>query len=370
MTSTHWLKIAAVVAVTGIAGVSGCAQQGVQMSDGALPQYTVEASWPKPLKDNWIWGQVSSVAVDSRDHVWVLHRPNTLLDDDKGAQQKPPQNRCCIAAPAVMEFDQAGNYIQGWGGPGPGYDWPKNEHGIHVDWQGNVWISGNDPADHHLLKFTRDGKFILQIGKPGKSEGSNSRTQLGRPAAIDSDAAANEIFVGDGYGNRRVIVFDATTGAYKRHWGAYGAVPNDDKVAPYKPGAEPSKQFGNPHCVRRTRDGLLYVCDRPNNRVQVFLADGTYVREFFIDPPTLTGPVADLVTSRDAGERFIFAADGSNSEINIFSRADGRKLGSFGRPGRMAGEFRSLHNMAIDSAGNIYTAEAGYGRRVQKFKPQ
>ena len=370
MKKASWTNIAAAVAVAAIVGAIGCAQQPTRMADGAVPQYKIDPFWPKPLKDYWIWGQVSSVAVDSRDHVWVLHRPNTMLDDDKGAQQKPPTNRCCVAAPAVMEFDQDGNYVQGWGGPGQGYDWPKNEHGIHIDWQGNVWISGNDPADHHLLKFTREGKFILQIGKPGKSEGSNSRTQLGRPAAIDSDQAANEIFVGDGYGNRRVIVFDATTGAYKRHWGAYGAVPSDDKVAPYKPGAEPSKQFGNPHCVRRTRVGLLYVCDRPNNRIQVFRADGTYLKEFFIDPPTLSGPVADVVMSRDAGETYIFAADGSNSEVNIMLRADGRKVGSFGRPGRMAGEFRSLHNMAIDSNGNIYTAEAGYGRRVQKFRPQ
>jgi hypothetical protein len=270
----------------------------------------------------------------------------------------------------VIEFDPEGNFVQGWGGPGQGYDWPKNEHGIHVDWQGNVWISGNDPVDHHILKFTRDGKFLLQIGKPGKSEGSNSRTQLGRPAAIDSDRSANEIIVGDGYGNRRVIVFDATTGAYKRHWGAYGAVPSDEKVPPYEPGAAPSKQFGNPHCVRQTRDKLIYVCDRPNNRIQVFRPEGTFVREFFLEAETLTGPVADIVASQDAQQRYLFVADGSNSQIYVLSRADGRKLGAFGRPGRMAGELRGVHNIAIDSKGNLYTAEVGFGRRVQKFKVQ
>ena len=167
-----------------------------------------------------------------------------------------------------------------------------------------------------------------------------------------------------------MIVFDATTGAYKRHWGAYGATPSDDKLPAYKPGVEPSKQFGNPHCVRRARDGTVYVCDRPNNRIQVFRPDGTFVREFFVERDTLTGPVADLVTSRDAGERYLFVADGSNSEIHILARDDGRKLGSFGRSGRMAGEFRNIHNMAIDSRGNIYTAEVGSGRRVQRFKPQ
>ena len=142
---------------------AGCA---TQPQSSTIPQYKVDPFWPKPLQDNWIWGQVSSVAVDNQDHLWVLHRPDTLLDDDKGAQKKPAANRCCLSAPPVVEFDSQGNIIQAWGGPGQGYDWPKNEHGIHVDWQGNVWITGNDPADHHLLKFTRNGKFLLQIGKP------------------------------------------------------------------------------------------------------------------------------------------------------------------------------------------------------------
>ena len=350
--------------------VAGCAQYATQQgASGSAPQYQVDPFWPKPLKDNWIWGQVSSVSVDSRDHVWVLHRPATLLADDKLAQQKPPTATCCTAAPIVMEFDPAGNFVQGWGGPGEGYDWPKNEHGLHVDWQGNVWIAGNDPADHHIVKFTREGKFLLQIGKPGKSEGSNSRTQLGRPGAIDTDATANEVIVGDGYGNHRVIVFDATTGAYKRHWGAYGGVPDDAKQPPYQPGATP-KQFGNPHCVRQTRDKLIYVCDRPHQRVQVFQPNGTFLREFLLPSQSLSGPVADIVASLDTQQRFLFVADGGNSQVNILSRDDGKVIGSFGRPGRMAGEFRSLHNIAIDSKGNIYTAEAGFGRRVQKFKPQ
>jgi len=370
MKPAHWLRVGALIAVTGILGALGCAQQPAQVADGAAPRYQVDPFWPKPLKDNWIWGQVSSIYVDSRDHVWVLHRPLTLLADDKAAQQKPPGNRCCAAAPTVMEFDPEGNFVQGWGGPGQGYDWPKNEHGLHVDWQGNVWISGNDPADHHVLKFTREGKFLLQIGKPGKSEGSNSRTQLGRPASIESDQAANEIIVGDGYGNHRVIVFDATTGAYKRHWGAYGGVPSDEKMPAYKPGAPPSKQFTNPHCVRQTRDKLIYVCDRANNRIQVFQPSGSFQREFFIEPDSLTGPVADIVASTDAGQRFLFVADAGNAEIKVLSRGDGKVIGRFGRPGRMAGEFRSLHNIAIDSKGNIYTAEAGFGRRVQKFKAQ
>jgi len=370
MNNPRALAAAALIAVATTITIIGCAQQPAQPGDGAaVPRYQVDPFWPKPLRDNWIWGQVSSVAVDSRDHVWVLHRPATLLADDKLAQQKPPTATCCAAAPIVMEFDPQGNFVQGWGGPGEAYDWPKNEHGLHVDAQGNVWVSGNAPADHHVLKFTRDGKFLLQIGKPGKSEGSNSRTQLGRPAAIDTDAAANEVIIGDGYVNHRVIVFDATTGAYKRHWGAYGGVPDDAKLPAYKPGDRP-KQFNNPHCVRQTRDKLIYVCDRPHQRVQVFQAGGVFLREFLLPAQSLSSPVADIVASVDAKQRYLFVADGGNAQINILSREDGRLLGNIGRPGRMAGEFRSLHNIAIDSKGNIYTAEAGFGRRVQKFAPQ
>ncbi len=370
MKRTHWLKAAAVATAAVVITLFGCAQQPTQMGSGAVPRYQVDALWMKPMPDNWIFGQVSSVAVDDRDHVYVLHRPRTLHADEKGRDQNPPTNRCCLSAPPVIEYDANGNTVRGWGGPGQGYDWPAQEHGIHVDAQGNVWISGNHAADHHLLKFTREGKFLLQIGKPGKTEGSNSRTQLGSPAAIESDAAANEIYVGDGYANKRVIVFDATTGAYKRHWGAYGTAPDDAKQPPYKPGITPSKQFGNPHCVRRSRDGLIYVCDRPNNRIQVFESSGKFLREFFVEAQTLSGPVADIAISRDAQQRYLMVADGSNSEVYILAREDGKKLGAFGRPGRQPGEFRNIHNIAIDSKGNLYTAEAGFGRRVQRFTLQ
>jgi DNA-binding beta-propeller fold protein YncE len=208
----------------------------------------------------------------------------------------------------------------------------------------------------------------MQIGKPGKSEGSNSKTQLGRPAHMEVDAAANELYVADGYGNRRVVVFDSKTGAYKRHWGAYGAVPSDDKMPAYKPSATAPKQFGNVHCVHQSRDNLLYVCDRTNDRVQVFRKDGTFVSEFFIEPQTLgSGSAFDIAFSPDPRQLYLYVADGSNGEVHIVSRADGKRLASFGRPGRMAGELKTAHAIAIDSKGNLYTAEVGNGRRVQKF---
>jgi DNA-binding beta-propeller fold protein YncE len=285
------------------------------------------------------------------------------------AAQKPPLAKCCIQAPAVIEFDPAGNVVQAWGGPGQGYDWPKNEHGLHVDAEGNVWVGANDPTDGHVLKFTREGKFLMQIGKPGKSAGSNSTTQLGRPAHMDTDLGANEVFIADGYANRRVAVFDAKTGAYKRHWGAYGGIPHDDKLAAYDPAASGSESFNTAvHCVRLARDGLLYVCDRSHNRVQVFQKDGTFVKEFFVERQTRGGQtVAEIAFSPDAAQTFMYVADGPNGEVQVLSRADGKPVARFGRVGGWAGEFRSLHNIGSDSKGNVYTAEAGFGRRVQKF---
>jgi DNA-binding beta-propeller fold protein YncE len=303
--------------------------------------------------------------------VWIVHRPSTLLPDEVDAKTgKPITHRCCKSLPAVVEFDAAGNYVRGWGGPGAGYDWPKGEHGIYVDPNGNVWIAGNANEDNQLLKFSPDGKFLMQIGRAGKSEGSNSRTQLGRPAHMVMDAAANELFVADGYGNRRIVVFDAKSGMYKRHWGAYGGVPSDDKLAGYDPAQPLSKQFGNPvHCVRLANDGLVYVCDRANSRIQVFDRQGAFKHEFRVEPQTLAnGSVWDMVLSHDPTQKYLYVADGANGRIYVLRRSDGAQLGSFGRTGRMAGEFKWIHNIAIDAQGNLYTSEVGFGRRVQKFE--
>ena len=276
-----------------------------------------------------------------------------------------------MPAPSVVEFDQEGNVLRSWGVPGTGYDFPKREHGIYVDAQDNVWIAGNHDLDHQVLKFTADGKFLLQIGLAGKTGGSNDTRLLGKPAHMEVDAAANELYIADGYGNRRVIVFDATTGAYKRHWGAYGSRPIDEKTA-YNPAATPSKQFGSPvHCVRLSRDGLVYVCDRENNRIQVFRKDGTFVKEFFIEKNTLLiGSVWDMILSRDPGQTYMYVADGANNQVYVLLRESGAAVSAFGRNGRMAGQFHWIHNIAIDSGGNIYTAEVDTGKRVQRFRPQ
>src|SRR6266851_1727444 len=250
----------------------------------AVPQFQVEPFWPKPLPNNWILGQVSGIAADRFDRIWVVHRRDTLNERERAAEQNPPTAKCCVAAPPVLLFDQSGNLLKSWGGPGPGYEWPKSEHGIFVDDNDFVWLAGNGKQDGQLLKFTVDGKFVLQIGRAGPIRGSNDTTALGSPADVAVDVAARAVFAADGHANRRVVVFDSETGAYKRHWGAYGNRPSDAKTERYDPAKPPSQQFGNPvHCIRLAKDGLLYVCDRSNDRLQVFRRDGTFVSEHIFE---------------------------------------------------------------------------------------
>ena len=336
------------------------------------PRFAVDANWPKPLPNNWILGQVAGVAVDAQDHVWVLHRPTSLTPDERGAALTPPRSKCCKPAPPVLEFDAAGNLLQAWGGPGNGYTWPQSEHGVYVDAGGMVWIGGNGEQDGQVLKFTRQGKLVLQIGKQGPQTNSNDVARLGRPAGLTVDAQANELYVADGYFNRRVIVFDAATGAYKRHWGAYGTRPQDGPAKPYDPKAPRSRQFASPvHCVRIARDGLVYVCDRGANRIQVFRKNGAFVREIMVDPATLgNGSVWDLAIWPDRAQTYLLNADGENNEVKILSRNSGAQVGVFGRGGRQAGAFHWVHNLAIDSKGNVFTTEVDTGKRVQRFALQ
>jgi DNA-binding beta-propeller fold protein YncE len=357
--SLAWL--AAVATAAALPPALALAQQ-------TAPKFRPEPFWPKALPSNWILGQVAGIAVDRDDNVWIIHRPATLLDDEKGAQKNPPETTCCTAAPPVLKFDPEGNLLASWGGADKGHPWVKNEHGIHVDRDRNVWLGGNNDGDQ-ILKFTADGKFLMQIGKDDGTKGSSSTTRLGRPAHMMTDPDASEIYVADGYGNHRIIVFDSKTGAFKRMWGAYGKPPTDDKMPAYKADAEPSKQFANPvHCVRLSNDGLVYVCDRSNSRIQVFRKDGSFVKEFRVLPQTLAnGSVWDLVLSEDADQKFLFVADGANGQIITLSRETGEVLSQWGRHGRQPGQFKWVHNIAIDSKGTLYTAEVGWGRRAQKF---
>ena len=271
----------------------------------------------------------------------------------------------------MIEFDPDGNVVQPWGGPGHHPSWPESEHGIYVDPRGNVWIGGNGANDHVLLKFTREGRFLLQIGRHRETGGSNDTERLGRPADVDMDPAANELYVADGYGNRRVIVFDSETGAYRRHWGAYGERPGPDTPLPaYVPGEAPLRSFRNPvHCARLARDGLVYVCDRSSDRIQVFRKDGGFVREFVVQPNTLgAGSVWDIDFLPDAAQSVLLTADGENNLVWLLGRGDGAMLGRFGGNGRMAGQFHWIHTLAVDSRGNVFTTEVDTGKRVQRFR--
>src|SRR5882672_128777 len=364
------------------------------------PRFEVNPMWPKPLPNHWILGQTIGVSADAQDHIWIIHRGNSLEPGELHATTNPPTAQCCAAAPPILEFNQEGDLIGHWGGPGQGYDWPFNNHGITVDYKGNVWIGGNgrgtppgDSAaartdgrqatqdegqiagvqgyfnDSMVLKFTQDGKFLMQIGKPGKSRGSNDTENLRLPAKTFVDKTANEVYVADGYGNHRVIVYDAETGKYKRHWGAYGHKPEDVDLGPYKPDAPPAQQFRNPvHCAELSVDGLLYVCDRPNDRIQVFKKDGTFVKEAFIAKRTLgDGSTWDIAFSKDPQQKYIFLADGSNEKVYVLLRDTLEILTSFGDGGRQPGQFYAVHSIAADSKGNLFTTETYRGQRVQKF---
>ncbi len=337
------------------------------------PRFKVDAAWPLELANNWIMGQVGGLAVDSHDNIWVLQRPGSDTPDELGAAQSPKRSMCCLAAPPVLEFDAAGHLLHSWGGPGrasAGYDWPKSEHGIHVDKNDNVWVGGNGPADRMVLKFTEDGRFLMQIGKPSSDPMDSSRADiLGRPAGIEVDEAALVVYIAVGYGNKRVIVFDSETGEFKRLWGAYGNKPSDADPGPYAPGAPKAQQFRNPvHCLHIAEDGLVYVCDRVNNRIQVFSKQGKFVQEFFVRTETLgQGSAWDLAFSADKGQRFLFVADGEDNVIWTLERDDGSLLGTTGHNGRNAGQFHWIHQIASDSAGSLYTGEVDSGKRIQRF---
>jgi DNA-binding beta-propeller fold protein YncE len=274
-----------------------------------------------------------------------------------------------------MEFDQQGNLLRHWGGQdGPGYQWPASNHGIWIDHKGAVWIGGNGTGqDGHVLKFTQDGKFLMQVGikKQGLTADSNATDRFYLVAKIHVYPKTNEAFLADGYGNKRVAVIDADTGKMKRYWGAYGNKPSDGPMVPaaYTPGGVLSQQFRGPtHCAEPTNDGFVYVCDRTNNRVQVFTLEGKYLNEFQVMPESRgDGSTWDIDFSKDAAQKYMYVADGRNQKIHIYDRLSLKALTSFGSGGHYPGQWYSLHSIAVDSKGNLYTTETYQGRRVQKF---
>ena len=393
-------SLAAAVGLLAVGSVLVEKRAVVHAAGVMAPRFEVDPLWPKPLPNHWLMGQTIGVSVDAKDNVWIIHRAGSLEAGEQHAAATPRIAQCCAPATPVLEFDSAGNLIGHWGGKGNGYDWPDSNHGITVDYKGNVWIGGNgrgpqsgrgaingsddeptagggrggQPAfqsfsDNMVLKFTQDGKFLMQIGKPRSSKGSNDVENLRLPAKIFVDPKTNEAYIADGYGNHRVIVFDAETGKYKRHWGAYGHKPDDADPGKYDPNAPPPQQFRNPvHCAELSNDNLLYVCDRVNDRIQVFRPDGTYIKEAFIEKETLgSGSAWDIAFSKDPQQKYIYMADGENDRVHIIDRQSLELLTTFGEGGRQPGEFYGVHSIAVDSKGNIYTTETYRGQRVQKF---
>ena len=364
-----------VASITALAGASKALDslnaQNVGAADMA-PMFEVDPFWPKPLPNHWILGSTVGVGVDSRDHVYIIHRGATTLNErtEMGAGTDPVTSECCKAAPFILEFDPDGNLMNAWGGEdGEGYTWPASNHGITIDPNDNIWIGGNGGGDGHILKFSRDGQFLAQFGIPGEDLDSNSTEHFGRPAKISFNLTGDEAYVADGYRNKRVVVLDATTGEVKRFWGAYGNTPSDENTGRYDPDAPLIDQFRSPvHCAEPAEDGLVYVCDRPNDRIQVFQTDGTYVKEVRIAPATRgDGSTWDIAFSRDPEQTYMYLADGKNMKVYIMDRQSLEILTSFGDGGRQPGLFFAVHSIATDSQGNIFTTETYEGKRVQKF---
>jgi len=351
----------------GMAGASwiamDAAAQSAQAQGRSMPVFEVDPSWPKvPAK--WKLGDASSIAIDAQDNVWILHRPRTL---------KPDQ--ASMAAPPIVVFDAAGNFVKAWGGAGSGYDWPEREHGIHIDHKGYVWLGGNNcpesklpglkpVADDALLKFTQEGKFILQIGRSNLSKGNADTANVHRAADAWVYPKTNELFVADGYGNTRVVVFDAETGAYKRMWGAFGKKPaGPDSCEIVRPKsfteAEGPEHYNVVHAIRVANDGMVYVADRENRRVQLFTPDGKYVKQLIRNDMPFA---RDLALSPDGEQQFLYV--GGDKGIVVVDRKAFAIIGTIQVPGQLG----PGHHIATDSKGNIYIAQTTAGMQKLTFK--
>ncbi len=385
----------ALVTATACVGWNSFEVRAAENGDEVMvPKFEVDPLWPRPLPNHWILGMTIGVAVDLHDNVWIVHRPPSL--EQKETYLTRGEADCCTAAPDVLEFDPAGNLIRHWG-KADGHDWPSSNHGITIDREGNVWLGGNGavqpgppagsaiqfvapPApvpdavamahqvyhDSFILKFTADGKFLGEIGRANGSKGSLDTDNVKGVAEIRFIPGTHELILADGYGNHRVSVWNADTLQFVRMWGAYGHTPSDDPLPMYNPD---SPQFGNPvHCAVPTNDGLIYVCDRKNNRIQIFKYDGIYVKQFVLEPNSRgDGAPFEIAFSQDPEQKFMYIADGTNMKIHVFDRLALKELYSFGDGGRQPGEFYAVHNIVTDSKGNIFTTETYHGQRLQKF---
>ena len=347
-------------------GLGSDSEEGISSSTiEVVPTHEVDPTWPQEMPNDWIMGAVTSVFVDVQDHVWVTHLRETLTEEETGAVQEPPTRLCCVPAPIGIEFDAEGEVVQAWGDPDTQdvSEFPRNPHGLFVDHNDFVWIGSY--RHHRVMKFTRSGEHLMTIGQYDVTGGSNDPDLLGGPAGIWVDPETNEVYVADGYRNRRVVVYDGDTGAYLRHWGAYGERPDDDNNSSDRdPEGPPPLQFSTVHGLIGSADGLIYVADRSGTRVQVFDHEGTFVTEKIGAGSFVVG------LSPAPAPHWLYLADGTNHKVWILRRSDLEVVGDFGRGGRQIGQFIRPHGMSIDSRGNVYVGEASTGRRVQKFAIQ
>lgn len=356
-------RLCVVVALT-VVSMTACSQSPDTVTE-VPPTFVPDPEWPTNFPAHWVLGPGTGIYVDARDHVWVLHRPERIENADMQAAWDPTIEGCCEKAPPLIELDPTGRVVATYGSIDRVEDWPYFPHGVFVDHLDNVWV-GNAPH-HTIMKFTRDGNHLLTIGSFDETGGSHDSALLGGAADYWVNPATNELFVADGYDNRRILVIDAVTGDYLRQWGAYGQRPDDDYVYD---GAVLPPQFNLVHGLTGSRDGLLYIADATTSRIQVFELDGTFVREASIDGRSLPARITDVALSPDPAQRWLYVADGRDDKVWILRRADLSIIGSFGQSGSGWGEFGRPHNIATDSRGNIYVAEAHPGRRFQKFNIQ
>ena len=352
-----------------------------------IPRFAADTSWPK-IPEGYLIGQVSGVSVDTDGDVWVVNRPNSLHAMDLGATQSPPISECCKPMKEVIEFSPEGDIKRNWGGNdiAPVFDginqFPKNIHGIYSDAQDNIWIGGNGKGDHVIAQFTSDGEYLTQFGRRNNTRGNLDKQMLGNPADIYFDISTSQVFVADGYTNRRIIQFDYKSRKFEQYWGAFGDLPaNESRSKTFdftqamttpKGGVDPRlANFSDiVHCIVRGPDRLYYVCDRRNNRVQIFSMTNKGKIEFLdsliiADVTGGTGSATDIAWSADG--KYMYVADMINGKIWIFDSQNRKKLGSLGRPGRYAGQFHWLHSLDADQDGNLYTTEVHTGQRIQKL---
>ena len=327
--------------------------------------YAVDPTWPQDLPEGWILGQVGSVFVDAEDNVLILNRGDITEEEAESGESAPP----------VVVFDKAGAVIKSWGDPTV---LPERLHGSFVDTDQSVWVTGM--SDGIIQKYSWEGELLLQIGDRGVFDTSDGtiegtslnegRTQFFKPAGVEVDPATGEVFVADGYGNRRVAVFSAE-GEFIRQWGRQGS---ESEARSGEPGTF-SKVV---HCVKISNEGLVYVGDRQGNRIQVFERDGGFVRNIWVRPegrqatgvPDHRGTAWWVDFSPDAEQELLYVMDGRNEQVHILDHASGAILNSFGRPGHQLGAFTHGHTLAVDSESSVYVGETNTGRRIQKFRPR